>query len=51
MAGRLGGTRVTVRKLTVVRVDTDRNLLLIKGAVPGKPGAFVNVVPAKKVGK
>ncbi|UBF25124.1 50S ribosomal protein L3 [Kovacikia minuta CCNUW1] len=51
MAGRLGGTRVTVRKLTVVRVDSDRNLLLIKGAVPGKPGAFVNVVPAKRVGK
>jgi large subunit ribosomal protein L3 len=51
MAGRLGGTRVTIRKLTVFRVDSDRNLLLIKGAVPGKPGAFVNVVPAKRVGK
>ncbi|MGA7933425.1 MAG: 50S ribosomal protein L3 [Kovacikia sp.] len=51
MAGRLGGTRVTIRKLTVFRVDSDRNLLLIKGAIPGKPGAFVNVVPAKRVGK
>lgn len=51
MAGRLGGTRVTIRKLTVVRVDTERNLLLIKGAVPGKPGALLNIVPAKKVGK
>lgn len=50
MAGRLGGTQTTVRKLTVVRVDTERNLLLIKGAVPGKPGALVNIVPAKKVG-
>jgi large subunit ribosomal protein L3 len=50
MAGRLGGTRVTVRKLTVVRVDLERNLLLIKGAIPGKPGALVNIVPAKKVG-
>ena len=38
------------RKLTIVRVDTEQNLLLIKGAVPGKPGALVNVVPEKKVG-
>jgi len=51
MAGRLGGTRVTIRKLTVVRVDAERNLILIKGAIPGKPGALVNVVPAKKVGR
>ena len=50
MAGRLGGTRVTVRKLTVVKVDAERNLILIKGAIPGKPGGLVNVVPAKKVG-
>lgn len=50
MAGRLGGSQVTVRKLTVVRVDAERNLLLIKGAIPGKPGALVNVVPAKTVG-
>jgi large subunit ribosomal protein L3 len=51
MAGQLGNTRVTVRKLTVVRVDAERNLLLIKGAVPGKPGALVNVVPANVVGR
>jgi large subunit ribosomal protein L3 len=51
MAGRLGGGRVTTRKLTIVRVDSERNLLLIKGAIPGKPGALVNVVPAKVVGK
>jgi large subunit ribosomal protein L3 len=51
MAGRLGGTQVTIRKLTVVRVDAERNLLLIKGAVPGKPGALVNIVPAKVVGR
>lgn len=50
MAGRLGGDRVTIRKLTVVRVDSERNLLLIKGAVPGKPGALLNIVPEKKVG-
>jgi large subunit ribosomal protein L3 len=51
MAGQLGGTRVTVRKLTVVRVDAERNLLLIKGALPGKPGALLNIVPAKLVGR
>ncbi|MDF0556816.1 50S ribosomal protein L3 [Kamptonema sp. UHCC 0994] len=51
MAGRLGNVQITVRKLTVLRVDTERNLLLIKGAVPGKAGALVNVVPEKKVGR
>lgn len=51
MAGRLGNTRVTVRKLTIVRIDAERNLLLIRGAVPGKPGALLNIVPAKQVGR
>ncbi|YAG10555.1 hypothetical protein NSTC731_06952 [Nostoc sp. DSM 114167] len=50
MAGRLGGKRITIRKLTIVRVDPERNLLLIKGAIPGKAGALVSVVPAKIVG-
>lgn len=50
MAGRLGGKRITIRKLTIVRVDAERNLLLIKGAIPGKPGALVSIVPAKVVG-
>jgi large subunit ribosomal protein L3 len=49
MAGQLGNTQVTVRKLEVVRVDNERNLLLIKGAVPGKPGALLSVSPAKWV--
>lgn len=51
MPGRLGGKRVTIRKLTVVRVDPERNLLLIKGAIPGKPGALLSIVPAKRVGR
>lgn len=51
MAGRLGGTRTTIRKLTIVRVDSERNLLLVKGAIPGKPGALVSIVPAKLVGR
>ena len=51
MAGRYGGTQVTIRHLQIVRVDTERNVLLIKGAVPGKPGTLLNITPAKKVGK
>jgi len=51
MAGQMGNVRVTVRKLTVIRVDAERNLILIKGAVPGKPGALLNILPATIVGK
>jgi large subunit ribosomal protein L3 len=51
MAGQLGNTKVTIRKLQVVRVDAERNLLLIKGAVPGKPGALLSITPATIVGK
>ncbi len=51
MAGRLGGKRVTIKKLTLVQVDVENNLLLIKGAVPGKPGSLVSVVPTKLVGR
>lgn len=51
MAGRYGGTQVTIRKLQVVKVDADQNLLLIKGAVPGKPGALLSISPSNIVGK
>lgn len=51
MAGRLGGTQTTIRKLEVVRVDLERNLLLIKGAVPGKPGALLSIAPTNRVGR
>ncbi|MEM7770920.1 MAG: 50S ribosomal protein L3 [Cyanobacteria bacterium P01_A01_bin.37] len=47
MAGRSGGERVTIRKLRVVSIDADRNILLIKGAVPGKPGTFLSIKPTK----
>lgn len=49
MAGQLGNKRVTLRKLSIVRIETDRNLLLIKGTLPGKPGALVSITPAKEV--
>lgn len=48
MAGRMGGERVTVRNLTVVVADPARNLLAIKGAVPGFDGGLVMVRAAKK---
>lgn len=48
MAGHMGNVRSTTQNLEVVRVDSDRNLLLIKGAIPGFPGARVEITPAKK---
>ena len=48
MAGQMGNANVTVQGLEVVRVDVERNLLLIKGAVPGAPGGDVIVRPAVK---
>lgn len=50
MAGRLGGKQVTVRKLEIVKIDAERNLLLIKGALPGKAGALLDIRPATIVG-
>ena len=43
MAGHMGDERVTVKNLKLVRVDTDQNLLLVKGAVPGCKNALVQV--------
>ena len=48
MAGRYGGTRVTVLNLEVVRVDTERNLILLKGAIPGPRNSMVTVRSAVK---
>ena len=48
MAGHMGNVRRTSQNLVVVRVDADRNLLLIKGAVPGHAGGKVIVRPAVK---
>lgn len=48
MSGHLGHVRVTTQNLEVVRVDTERNLLLVKGAVPGPAGGDVYIRPAVK---
>ena len=50
MAGRYGGKQITTRGLTILKVDTEHNLLVVKGSVPGKPGALLNIRPAKRVG-
>ncbi|MCG5517102.1 MULTISPECIES: 50S ribosomal protein L3 [Ectothiorhodospira] len=48
MAGQMGNERCTIQNLEVVRVDAERNLLLIRGAVPGSTGGDVMVRPAVK---
>jgi large subunit ribosomal protein L3 len=48
MTGHMGAEQVTVQNLEVVRVDAERNLLLVKGAIPGAPGGDVIVRPAIK---
>lgn len=48
MAGHLGAERVTVQNLEIVRVDAEKNLLLVKGAIPGAAGGDVVVRPAVK---
>lgn len=44
MPGRMGAERVSVRNLTVARVDPEKNLLAVRGALPGRKGAFVEIV-------
>ena len=51
MTGHLGDVLTTVQNLEVVRVDVDRNLLLVKGSVPGAENAQVIVRPAAKAKK
>lgn len=51
LPGRMGGERITVQNLEVIKVDTERNLLLVKGSVPGPKKAFVTVKTAVKSGK
>lgn len=48
MAGHMGNEKCTTLNLELIRVDTDRNLMLIKGAIPGCPGSYVVIRPAIK---
>ena len=49
MSGRLGGNQVTTSNLKILKIDTKENLLIVKGAVPGKPGNLLSIKPTKKV--
>ncbi|MFH3651495.1 50S ribosomal protein L3, partial [Acinetobacter baumannii] len=49
LAGRMGGDQVTIQNLEIVQVDTERNLLLVKGNVPGAKKSLVVVQGAVKV--
>lgn len=49
MAGHMGAEKVSTQNIEVVRVDTDRNILLVKGAVPGSRGGDVIITPAIKL--
>lgn len=48
MAGQMGNKRVTIQSLNIVRIDIERNLLLVKGAVPGATGSDLIIKPAIK---
>jgi large subunit ribosomal protein L3 len=51
MPGHMGAKRVTVQNLSVVKADNERNILLVKGAVPGPKGGLVIIKEAVKAGK
>ena len=51
LPGRMGNAKVTVQRLTVAKVDTDRNLILVKGSIPGAAGSFVVLKETVKPGK
>ena len=48
MAGRMGNDQVTVRNLEIVQIDSDENVILVKGAIPGPNGSYVMIRRAKK---
>jgi len=47
MAGQLGNKVTTVKKLKVIQLNLEENILVIKGSVPGKPGNLLSIVPSK----
>ena len=51
LAGHMGSVKVTVQNLEVVRVDADKNFILVKGAIPGAKGSVVTIKEAAKASK
>ena len=48
MAGRLGNKKVTIQNLKVLKIDSDNNILLVKGAVPGHKGSIISIFDSVK---
>ena len=46
MAGQLGNQITTIRKLKIIQINSEKNILVIKGSVPGKPGNLLSIVPS-----
>ena len=51
MPGQMGNKKITIQNLEVVRVDAEKNLLLVKGAVPGPKKSLVTIKETVKAGK
>jgi len=47
MAGQLGNKTITIKKLKVIQINSEENILVIKGSVPGKPGNLLSIVPSE----
>jgi large subunit ribosomal protein L3 len=47
MAGQLGNKITTIRKLKIIQINSEENLLVIKGSVPGKPGNLLSIIPSE----
>ncbi len=47
MAGQLGNKMTTIKKLKVVQINSEENILVIKGSIPGKPGNLLSIVPSE----
>ena len=47
MAGQLGNKIATIRKLKIIQINSEENILVIKGSVPGKPGNLLSIVPSE----
>jgi large subunit ribosomal protein L3 len=47
MAGQLGNKIITIKKLKVIQINSEENILVIKGSVPGKPGNLLSIVPSE----
>jgi large subunit ribosomal protein L3 len=47
MAGQLGNKITTIKKLKIIQINTEENVLVIKGSVPGKPGNLLSIIPSE----